>query len=45
MSVSRPAKLTHAQTILYEGDMLRYAAGKLNSDKWDLELDKWVCLE
>lgn len=45
MSVSRPAKLTHAQTILYEGDMLRYAAGKLNSDEWRLELDKWVCLE
>jgi hypothetical protein len=45
MSVSRPPKLTHAQTILYESDMLAYAAGKLQEGNWQNEKDKWIYLE
>jgi hypothetical protein len=39
---SRPAKLTHAQTILYEIDMLRFAAGNFaRVDGWN----SWCNLE
>ncbi len=45
MLASRPDKLSHGQTILFEVDMLRFAAGKLlNVGKVD-EQDKWVWLE
>jgi hypothetical protein len=45
MTVSRPPKLTHAQTILYESDMLSYAAGKLDEANWQTEKDGWIYLE
>jgi hypothetical protein len=45
MAVSRPGKLSHSQTILYEIDLFRYAANKLKEDKWQSEIDKWVYLE
>lgn len=44
MSVSRPEKLSHSHTILYEIDMLRHAAQRL-ADKWKDEKDEWVYLE
>jgi hypothetical protein len=37
--------LTHADTILYEFNMLRHACSKLNEHKWDCERDAWVYLE
>jgi hypothetical protein len=43
--ISRPLKLTHTQTILYEIDMLRYTAGELSKGDWKVEKDKWICLE
>jgi hypothetical protein len=43
--VSRPGKLSHAQTMLYEIDMLRYTAQKLFDGKWQSDMDKWSCLE
>jgi len=45
MVFSRPPKLSHAQTILYEIDMFRYAAAKLSEGKWSSEIEQWVCLE
>jgi hypothetical protein len=44
MNVSRPVKLTHGQTILYEIDMFRFSAGRLFRDKLREE-DRWVFLE
>lgn len=44
MIVSRPGKLSHGQTVLYEIDMFRFAAGKLFSGKL-AEEDQWVYLE
>lgn len=42
MKVARPDKLSHLETILYEIDMLRYAAFRLRSAQgWD----EWVFLE
>jgi hypothetical protein len=42
VTVARPDKLSHLETILYEIDMLRYAAFRLRSAKgWD----EWVFLE
>jgi hypothetical protein len=42
---SRPPKLSHAQTILYEIDLLRYTVQQLAAGKWKNDIDKWVCLE
>jgi hypothetical protein len=42
---SRPPKLSHAQTILYEIDLLRYTVQQLAAGKWKSDIDKWVCLE
>jgi hypothetical protein len=42
---SRPGKLTDAHTILYEIDMVRFAAGRLHRGKWESEKDQWACLE
>jgi len=42
---SRPDKLTDAQTILYEIDMLRFAAGRLLRGTWESEKDQWAYLE
>jgi hypothetical protein len=40
---SRPAKEDHAQTVLYEIDMLRFARGRLEASS--TEGDEWVYLE
>lgn len=42
---SRPDKLTDADTILYEIDMVRFAASRLLRGKWESEKDQWACLE
>lgn len=42
---SRPGKLSHAQTMLYEIDMLRETAHQLEADKWQGDYHKWVVLE
>ena len=44
MIVSRPDKLSHGQTLLYEIDMFRFAAGRLQFGKLHEE-DQWVYLE
>lgn len=45
MIASRPGKLSHAQTILYEIEMFRETARQLEKDKWQGEFHKWVVLE
>jgi len=45
MNVSRPGKLTHCQTILYEIDMLTHSAQRLQEETWKRDMDQWVCLE
>src|SRR5579859_2511067 len=45
MTASRPGKLSHSQTILYEIDMLRETAGQLEKDRWQGNFHKWVVLE
>jgi hypothetical protein len=45
MVISRPEKLSHTQTMLYEIDMLRETAQKLSKNNWNAEKDKWTCLE
>src|SRR5215469_6725478 len=42
---SRPEKLNHADTILYEIYMLRFAADRLKRERWDDEKDAWAYLE
>ena len=42
---SRPAKLNHADTILYEIYMLRFSAGRLIREHWEESQDAWVYLE
>jgi hypothetical protein len=42
---SRPEKLSDAQTILYEIDMLRFAASRLLRGAWESEKDQWAYLE
>jgi len=42
---SRPGKLTDSDTILYEIDMVRFAASRLLRGKWESEKDQWACLE
>ncbi len=42
---SRPDKLTDAQTILYEIDMVRFAASRFLRGKWESEKDRCACLE
>jgi hypothetical protein len=42
---SRRDKLNHVDTILYEIDMLRFAAGRLVEGKWREPRDAWVYLE
>src|SRR5271165_944931 len=42
---SRPAKLNHADTILYEIYMLRFTARRLVREKWEESEDAWVYLE
>jgi len=44
-TVSRPDKLTDAQTILYEVDMFRFAASRLLRGVWECEKDRWTYLE
>ena len=44
-AISRPDKLTNAQTILYEIDMLRFAARRLLHGKWESDKDQWAYLE
>src|SRR5882672_9667197 len=41
----RPDKLDHADTGLYEIDMLRFAARRLIESKWQQPRDAWVYLE
>jgi hypothetical protein len=41
----RPDKLDHADTVLYEIDMLRYASGRLIEGNWKDPRDAWVYLE
>ncbi len=45
MLVSRPDKLSHGQTVLWEIDMLRFAAGRLVNAGNSPEEYKWVWLE
>jgi hypothetical protein len=42
---SRPPKLTHAQTVLYEIDMLRFAKDRLQSSSFPTEGDKNIYIE
>ena len=42
---SRPPKLNHADTVLYEIDMLRFAAKRLARERWEEPQDAWVYLE
>jgi hypothetical protein len=42
---SRPPKLTHAQTVLYEIDMLRFAKDRLQSSSFSTEGDKNIYIE
>src|SRR5215469_1081441 len=42
---SRPKKLNHADTVLYEIYMLRFAADRLNREQWDDQKDAWAYLE
>jgi hypothetical protein len=44
-TISRPDKLTDAETVLYEIRMLRFAASRLHRGKWESEEDSWLCLE
>jgi hypothetical protein len=44
-AISRPDKLTDAQTILYEIDMLRFAASRLLRGTWESQKDQWAYLE
>jgi hypothetical protein len=41
----RREKLNHADTILYEIDMLRFSAGRLREANWREARDAWVYLE
>jgi hypothetical protein len=45
MQISRPDKPSCTTTMLYEIDMLRWTAQKLSENKWNLEMDQWICLE
>jgi hypothetical protein len=45
MIASRPGNLSHAQTMLYEIDMLRETARQLEKDKWQGDFHKWFVLE
>jgi len=45
VTYSRPDKLAHADTVLYEIDMLRFATGRLVESKWREPRDAWVYLE
>lgn len=42
---SKPDKLDHADTILYEIDMLRFSVGRLRESVWREPRDAWVYLE
>jgi hypothetical protein len=42
VEIARPSKFTNAQTILYEIDMLKFAAGKLSERD---DLSSWLTLE
>lgn len=44
-NASRPDKLDHAQTLLYEIDMLRYCRNKLAKDEWGDRQEQWGILE
>jgi len=45
MTISRPSKLSHGQTILYEIDMFRFAARMLLSKQERSREERWVYLE
>ena len=44
-TVSRPAKCSQVETILYEIDMLQYCFGRLQSHHWTGEKDYYLCVE
>jgi hypothetical protein len=44
-SYSRPVKLSDTDTVVYEIDMLRFAATKLHERNWREEREAWVYLE
>jgi hypothetical protein len=44
-SYSRPRKLSDTDTVVYEIDMLRFAATKLHEGNWREEREAWVYLE
>jgi hypothetical protein len=44
MAISRPPKLSHVQTILYEIDMLHHTAAHLVKEPPN-DFDSWACLE
>lgn len=44
-SYSRPRKLSDTDTVVYEIDMLRFAATKLHESNWREEREAWVYLE
>lgn len=45
MIASRPDKMTHMQTVLYEIDMLRYAAGHLQKQTFDNRFQECAYIE
>ena len=45
LTYSRPDKLNHVDTVLYEIDMLRFATHRLVESKWQEPRDAWVYLE
>ncbi len=42
---SRPDKLTDAETMLYEINMVRFAASRLLRGAWESDKDRWAFLE
>src|SRR5260370_20057757 len=44
-TVSRPRKLEHVETILYEMDMLDYCYGRLRERKWADANDCYLCID
>ena len=44
-AVSRPTKLGHLNTVVYEIDMLNFCYGRLRRAKWEDAQDYYVCIE
>jgi len=42
---TKAERLNHADTVLYEISMLRFASERLKREQWEHPRDAWVCLE